>query len=114
MIEMNAWMKKSNISLHTLLELQPNQVNGDMLSKQFEDQLKLNGYHPKEMPELIKAIQGPTTPVNKVSIEVLNKHLKSMVKADPKDPRSAHLKYGKLTPHTRNKIQQISEYMQRR
>lgn len=37
-----------------------------------------------------------------------------MVKADPKDPRSAHLKYGKLTPHTRNKIQQISEYMQRR
>lgn len=58
-IELNAWMKKSSITLHTLLELQPNQVNTDMLLKQFEDQLKLNGYHPKELPELIKACQGP-------------------------------------------------------
>lgn len=40
--------------------------------------------------------------------------MKSLVKTDLKDPRTAHLKYGKLTPQTRSKIQQISEYMIRK
>ena len=46
-------MRKQNISLQTLLEIQSNELSGEMNVKDFEDKLRNFGYTPKELPELI-------------------------------------------------------------
>lgn len=44
------------------------------------------------------------TGTTKVSVAVLQKHLKSLVPVDSKDPRQAQAKFGKMNPLTKSKI----------
>lgn len=55
-VELNTWMKRQDLSLATLLELQPNQLNSDILVVQFEKSLSNKGYVAQNLSELIQAI----------------------------------------------------------
>lgn len=48
-----------------------NNLSMDMSVSEFEKHLEVHGYTPKEMPELLKAIQNNETGKTKVSISLL-------------------------------------------